>query len=90
MRREEVYKIIDNERNYQDRKWGGKSNDEGLGINDFILYMQHYLAKAIEESVESTDSEVEEKCLEELRKVVALGIACMEVHGVPERFIMLT
>jgi len=87
MRREEVYKIIDNERNYQDRKWGVMAHDEGHGVNDFILYMQHYLTKSI---AEATNNWSNEKSLDELRKVVALGIACMEVHGAPERYVMLT
>lgn len=83
MTRQEVYKVIDSERDYQDTKWGGKAHDNYHEVEAWILYMQAYLNKAINR-ISSEKGPI--GGLEELRKVVALGVACFEVHGVPERY----
>lgn len=80
--RKEVYSIIDTEREYQDIRWGGKEHDSQHGVEAYILYMQHYLNKAAKAI--STKEGVYGG-LENLRKAVALGVACFEVHGVPPR-----
>lgn len=76
MTREQVYEMIDRERDYQDQKWGGKKHDQNQSIGDFILYMDVYLNKAKQSYsgpfVEGANS------LDELRKVIALGVACFE------------
>jgi len=82
MERKEIYSILDGERDFQDSKWGGKQNDNYHEVESWVLYMQHYLTKAINRV--STEKGTQGG-LDELRKVVALGIACFEVHGVPER-----
>lgn len=81
MIRSDVYKAIDSERDYQDNKWG-EQVDRSHEVESYVLYMEHYLHKVREEL--STKSGVSEG-LEQLRKVVALGIACFEVHGVNNR-----
>lgn len=82
MTRQEVYSVLDEEREYQDSKWGGKHHDNYHQVEAWMVYMQAYLNKAINRI--STESGPQGG-LEELRKVVALGIACFEIHGVPER-----
>lgn len=82
MNREQVYEVINRERGYQDVKWGGKVHDNHHEVEAWIVYMQAYLNKAINRV--STESGPHGG-LDELRKVVALGIACFEIHGVPER-----
>lgn len=79
--RQDIYEVIDGERDYQDMKWGPQ-HDAGHEIASWILYMQHHLNKAA--AIASTEAP-ESGALDCLRKVVALGIACFEVHGVPKR-----
>lgn len=78
MNRQVVYTILDEERVYQDKIWKGKSHDLG----NWIIYMEHYLNRAKKElSTETSDI----PALHQLRKLVALGVACFEQHGVPSR-----
>lgn len=82
-KRYKVYKIIDGERDYQDSKWGVQT-DRAKPTESFIVYMKAYLDQAVKDiSFNSGDA----KALDTLRKVVSLGIACFEIHGVPERTI---
>lgn len=81
MKRNEVYKIIDSERDYQDMKWGPQ-HDRHHEVESFVLYMEDYLQETRKNL--SRNGGVE-KGLDSLRKVVALGIACFESHGVSER-----
>ena len=78
MNRQDVYKVIDDERAYQIEKWG---DDSDKSIKDFLFYMNDYMNRANESARQYGDLDT----LDELRKVVALGIACFEVHGMIER-----
>lgn len=82
MEREKIYEIIDGERDYQDFKWGGKPHDEQHNVHAFIIFMDHYLTKAKERITKEYNNM---GALEELRKVVALGVACFEISTLPER-----
>lgn len=72
-----AYRAIDSEREYQ-KKWGEKPHE----VSSFILYMEHHLALA--RAIASSTSP-ESAALDEIRKVTALGVACMEQHGAPLR-----
>lgn len=76
--KEKIYKAIDGERWYQDKKWGVKKNQ----VSSWILFMEHHLSKA--KMYVSTEND-DENALHELRKTVALGVACFEEHKVPLR-----
>lgn len=82
MTREQVYKIIDGEREYQARQWSSQE-ERPLSIGEFILAMEEYLAKS--RAKWSTEQPPEIGALDIIRKVTALGVACMEKHGAPER-----
>lgn len=79
MRRQEVYQIIDGERFYQDDLWHDLDNKNSIG--DFMVYMQNYLNKAM---IANNPNQPNDS-LNELRKVVAIGIGCFEKFGVPPR-----
>ncbi len=79
MKREEVYKIIDSERFYQDSKW--LELDQINNVGDFMIYMQKYLNEAMLYNNPITP----DQSLDALRKVVAIGIGCFEKFGVPPR-----
>lgn len=76
--REAVYNVIDAERDYQREKWGEEKHE----VASFVTYMQHHLTRAIAEV--STQHTVE-AALDQIRKVTALGVACMEQNGWVER-----
>ena len=86
LHRQDVYKCLDGERDYQDEKWGTQrtSNgtpDEEKPVAEWINYMEFHLAKA-KEKVYYLKTE---EALAEIRKVTALGVLAMEIHGCPER-----
>lgn len=76
-----VYQNIDRERDYQDKKWGDQ-NDRRHTPGDFIVFMQDYLTEAAHKASREHGWE---PALDVLRKVVALGVACLEVRGCPPR-----
>lgn len=85
--RTELLAAINDERNYQVRRWGIRQEDGSFHeihkpIENFILYMEHYLEKAREAITLSND---DNEPLNELRKVVALGVACFEQHHMNRR-----
>ena len=87
IKRTEVYEAIDSERNYQEILW----NNLNKSINNpssFILWMEDYLDQA--RHLASTEDERpghegHEKIMAAIRKVTALGVACMELNGVEKR-----
>jgi len=79
MERAEVYRLIDEEREHQDARWGGRPHDEGHSPDDFLAFMDRYLLLAKPE-------EGKDFALTCVRKIAALAVACMEVHGAPPRY----
>lgn len=88
MEREEIYDRLDTERQYQDLRWTPrreKNNtpDESKPPAEWINYIEYHITRA-KESVYLLN---EQDALHEVRKVAALAIRCMELHGCPERVI---
>jgi hypothetical protein len=85
MTRETVYKILDGERAYQDRRW--TKPDHNHSWEEWIMYMEHYIAKAKEIccTADQYDATYNERVGANMRKVTALGIAAAEQHGFPGR-----
>lgn len=85
MEREHVYKRIDGERDYQDivGKSGqrGDTPDEEKPVSEWVNYIEYHLSKAKDKVYHLR----KEDALEELRKVAALAVRAMEIHGCPER-----
>lgn len=86
MKRSEIYKAIDEERRHQDLKWNDRNTkseipDNEKSIAEWIIYMEAHLNKS-KEMVYKLDKNA---ALAELRKVVALGVRAMEIHGCPSR-----
>ena len=85
MERNEVYRILDGEREYQDTSRVVNENetreDQEKSVADFILYMDYTLNKA--KTAIYTLNETEALAL--VRKVTALGVAAGEAFGFPER-----
>ena len=78
---EKIYEAIRRERNYQDRKWGTPL-DHPHEVPGWLLIMQGELDEAKEAWLKSGG---DEESLREILQVIAVGVACLEQHGVVER-----
>jgi len=84
MTRFEVYKLIDGERAYQlerHRNHNRPHRDEDHSVADWIIYIECHIerAKLMIYHLET------EAALEHVRKITALGVACMEYNETPPR-----
>ena len=82
--RDNVYAAVDSERTYQN-KWDNAESEGNHSIVEFIAYMQDYLNEAMHMQSRNAAEHVKKQCLDNMRKVTALGVACMEQHGAPHR-----
>lgn len=80
MKREDIYKAIDNERAYQLVRWGGSNHDDGHNPSDWIIFIEAHLAKA-KDIVYSGQGNP----MDEFRKIAALCVAAGESLGLPNR-----
>lgn len=86
--RQEVYDALDSERSYQQRRWPGDASKgeanagRGHEIASWLCYMQSYLNEAINLASHNSPETI---ALDAVRKVAAMGVACMEEHGAPKR-----
>ena len=88
MERTEVYKCLDTERDYQDLKWSTRRTldgtpDEEKPPAEWISYIEYHVSAAKNE-VYVLDTPA---ALAHVRKVAALAVRCLELHGCPERVI---
>jgi len=86
MERKEIYKRIDGERDYQDASWGHRRTldgtpDEEKPVAEWVNYIEYHVSKA-KERIYHLDTK---GATAELRKVAALAVRAMEIHGCPER-----
>ncbi len=81
MKREDVYKIIDTERDYQNKRWKEDVMPSGTHIHtpeEWIVYMEDYLAEAKHILSRNEAPACYEPAMEIIRKVTAMGVAAME------------
>jgi D-aminopeptidase len=90
MERKEVYRLIDGERDYQDSRWdnhaetrAGKSDtlDENKSVAEWLNYLEFHLNEA-KHAVYALEPK---KATASIRKIAALAVRAMEIHGAPER-----
>lgn len=77
LNRTEVYEIINDERDYQDQKWGGKSHDEKHSVSDWLIFIRKHLNDAENALYSSNACDA----MNAIKKATALGIAAMENKG---------
>ena len=71
-----MYKLIDNERDYQDHKWRDRDT---VSISTEIIIMQEHLNKAKRNHISfGLNGRI---TLDQVRKIVAVGVRCLETHG---------
>lgn len=78
--RNEVYKALDSERDYQDVVWPDSAH---LSIGDYLLMLEEYVFRGRREWVKEHQPEL--NALEMIRKVGGIAVRCMEQHGAPIR-----
>lgn len=82
MERSKVYEAVDSERAYQDRKWGTVVQHPHE-VGGWLLLMDNALRQAKEAWAGAPNDHA---ALEEVRKVIGLGVACAEQHGLRPRW----
>jgi hypothetical protein len=83
--RTSVYIAIDSERDYQDAQKGNAKRHENMPAmtpGEYLLCMEKCLNDAREAWYQPNGGVA---CLDHVRKVSALGVACMELYGAPLR-----
>lgn len=83
--RQDVYAVIDGERDYQDKQKGNAlrhANQPPMTPGELILCMEKCLSDAREAWYKPDGGT---GCLEHVRKVTALGVQTMERWGAPSR-----
>jgi len=81
IRRDQVFEAINGERHYQEMKWGDLV-DHPQSVGAYLTLMRVHLTRA-ENDWAGSDGNIE--ALHCLRKVLAIGVACGEQHGMPCR-----
>lgn len=77
-RRTDVYIAVSRERAYQDHKWG-TIQEHPHTVGEWLLIAEHELQEAKEAWCTGRG---DAGALEELLQVIAVGVACLEQHGV--------
>lgn len=88
-RRKAAYKAIDTERDYQvamaENAHGDPSNDFGKPLEAFGLYIGDYTRELQTQLSRTWGPDAYKAPLDTIRKIAALCVAAMEVHGVRNR-----
>lgn len=82
-----VYAAIDTERNYQDSRWNSETTTSGglHSLEEWLVYIRSYLRTAEDQLARNPKQIGDPAALETIRKITAMGVACMEQHGAPRR-----
>ena len=81
MEQNAVFEAVASERNYQDRKWGTPA-EHPHEVGGWLTLMAVHLRRA-QDAWAGANSDTE--ALEALRKLLAVGVACGEQHGLARR-----
>lgn len=79
MNKREILEVVLDERRYQDSKWGA---DRGHEVGAWLALIAVHVQRALQSWAGATG---DLEALHGLRKVLALGWACAEAHGLSKR-----
>lgn len=82
--RKDVFSIVDEERIFQDKMRPSTHHEGNASVPAHLLLMQEYLQRAITSWTNYRGMAVVE-ALDEIRKVAALAVRCMEQNGAVRR-----
>ena len=80
-----VYAMLDGERDYQDLLWGSTFTEGQHSAGEYLVYIQDYLTEAMHQATRAPEPESTQNVLHTIRKITAMGVACMEQNGAPPR-----
>jgi len=85
--REDVYDLLNGERDYQDACWGPQTTaSEGLHTpTEWLVYLQDYLTEAMHVASRYGEPEANEMVMDVIRKLGGMCVAAMEQNGAPAR-----
>ena len=78
MSRTDVYRLIDGERDYQDEQRKTWDHQGSVTVEAEILMMEEYMKKVREEWTKNFGPD---QAMDQMRKVIAMGVRCLENHG---------
>lgn len=81
MERKNVYKLINNERNYQERI----NTRVDIPIEEELVLLRTYLRRTEDTYTETFDDPKELPTMAFIRKLAAICVRCMENHETPAR-----
>ena len=81
-RREEIYKIIDEERVYQNTLPPERTEGVPHTVGNYLVMMRHYMGRAEDAW---TLNPGDKKALDVIRKIAAIAVRCMEENGAIRR-----
>lgn len=82
MNREEVYRLLDGEREYQDSLGTDRTDGVNRTVGDYITMLQHYQMELVRQWTLNPGCE---QALDVIRKIGGISVHCMEDHGAPPR-----
>lgn len=82
MTREEVFELINGERNYQDKLSPSRTDGSKKTVGDYTTMMSHYVNKLQEAWTMNAGNTA---ALDVMRKIAAIAVHAMEDHGAPAR-----
>ena len=87
MNRQDVYKLIDGERNYQDEKWlpMPESRHANHSPEEWFVYIEDYVNEAKHILSREAYGICEKKAMDIMRKVAAMAVCAMEQHDTNPR-----
>lgn len=82
MDRVKVYKLIDEEKDYQNNLPSSRTDGSYKTVGDYLTMMSAYLARAIDDWVSNPGTM---EAMDEVRKIAGIAVRCMEEHETPAR-----
>ena len=76
--REDVYKVIDTERAYQNSLPPNRTDGSTHTVGDYVTMMQNYQADLVRAWTVNAGND---EALKVMRKLAGIAVRCMEEHG---------
>ncbi len=82
---DKVWLALLEERAYQEERWGGCTSQGKHTVTEFLVFMRDYIEEAMHHVSRNEEPAAARVALHAIRKVTAMGVACMEQHDAPRR-----
>jgi hypothetical protein len=82
MKRQDVYRLIDGERDYQDKKWNpSTTTSDGIhSVEEWLVYIEDYVNEAKHILARESKDVADIRAMNIMRKVAAMAVCAMEQH----------